>query len=94
MDVFFIEDDKFLKVSADIRKEFDNESLYQKELLKTKIKIHSDEVIDFYDKKISKVVSIHTYLAAIRLDSAHRKADNYYLQVFLKECKYIEKKRN
>ena len=94
MDVFFIEDDKFLKVSADIRKEFDNESVYKKELLKTKIKIHGDEVTDFYDKKIPKVVSIHTYLAIVSLDSAHRKADNYYLQVFLKECKHIEKKRN
>ena len=27
MDVFFTEDDKFLKVSADIRKEFDRVSL-------------------------------------------------------------------
>ena len=26
------------------------------------------------------------------LDSALKKNDNYYLKVFLKECKYIEKK--
>ena len=34
----------------------------------------------------------HTCLAVIRLDSALKKDDKYYLQVFLKECKYIEKK--
>ena len=28
----------------------------------------------------------------ISLDSALKKDENYYLQVFLKECQYIEKK--
>ena len=32
----------------------------------------------------------HIFLAVISLDSVLKK--NYYLQVFLKECKYIEKK--
>ena len=36
--------------------------------------------------------SNHTYLAVINLDSALEKSKNYYLQVFLKECFYIEKK--
>ena len=36
--------------------------------------------------------SNYTYLAVISLDSALKKDDNYYLQVFLRECKYIEKK--
>ena len=36
--------------------------------------------------------SSHTCLAAISLDSALKKDENYYLQEFLKECKYIEKK--
>ena len=42
------------KVSADIKKEFDSGSDYNKQnYLKTKIKIsHGDEVTDFYDKKI------------------------------------------
>ena len=35
--------------------------------------------------------SNHTYLAVISLDSALRKDENYYPQVFLKEFKYIEK---
>ena len=57
-----------------------------------KIKSHGDEVTDFYDKKIPKVDSNHPCLAVISLDSARKRDENYYLQVFLRECKYIEKK--
>ena len=65
MDVFLIEDDDFLekyntiwdKVSADLKKEFDSKSVYNKKYLKTKIKS------DFYNKKIPKVDSNHTCLA-------------------------------
>ena len=60
--------------------------------MKTKIKSHGDEVTDFCDKRFPKVDSSHACLAAIRLDSALKKDGNYYPQVFLKECKYIEKK--
>ena len=60
MDVFLIEDDDLLKkyntiwdkVSANIKKEYDNEHVNNKSLLKTKIKPHGDEVTDFYDKKL------------------------------------------
>ena len=97
---FLIEDEDLLekyntiwdKVSADIKKEFDSEPVYDKELLKTNIKSHGDEVKDFYDKKIPKVDSSHTCLAVIIFDSALKKDENYYPQVFLKKCKYIEKK--
>ena len=100
MDVFLIKDDDLSqkyntiwgKVSADIKKEFDSEPVYNKEFLKTKIKSYADEVTDFYDKKIPKVDSNHTCLPVISLDSAVKKDENYYPQVFLKECKYIEKK--
>ena len=61
MDVFLIEDDDLLekyiiwnKVSADTKKEFDSEPVYNKEFLKTKIKPHGDEVTDFYDEKIPR----------------------------------------
>ena len=66
--------------------------------METKIKSHGDTVTYFYDfysflqLQTPKVDSSHTYLAVIRLDPALKKDDNYYLQVFLKECKYIEKK--
>ena len=89
---FFIKDENLLekyntiwdKVSADIKKEFDNEPVYNKEYLKTKIKSHSDEVTDFYDKEIRKVDSNHTCLAVISLDFVLVNDENYYLQVFFK----------
>ena len=46
----------------------------------------------FMIKKLPTVDSDHTCLAVISLDSALKKDENYYSQVFLKECKYIEKK--
>ena len=57
---FVIEDDDLLKryntiwdkVTADIKKEFDSEPVYNKNYLKTKIKSHGDEVTDFHNKKI------------------------------------------
>ena len=80
------------KVSADIKKEFDSQPVYNKVYLKTKIKFYGDEVTDFYDKEIPKVDSNHTCYAVISLDPPFKKDDSYYLQVFLKECKYIERK--
>ena len=38
-------------------------------------------------KKFKKLYSNHTCLAVISLDSALKKNDNYYLQMFLKEGK-------
>ena len=60
--------------------------------MKTKIKFHGNEVTDFYDKKIPKLDSSHICLAVISLDSTLKKDENIYPQVFLKECKCIEKK--
>ena len=37
-------------VNADIKNNFDSESVYNKEFLKTKIKSHRDEVTDFHKK--------------------------------------------
>ena len=38
-----------------------------------------------------KTCSDYTYLAVISVDSALKEDENYYLQAFLKDCKYIEK---
>ena len=59
------------------------------------MKSYGGEVTDFYDKEISKVDSNHTYLAICSLDFALKNNENYYpeVTVFLKECKYIEKKQ-
>ena len=100
MEVFLIEDDDLLetyniiwdKFNTDVKKEFYSEAVYNKEVLKIKIKSHGNEAKDFYYKKNSKVGSNYTYLAVISLYSALKKDEIYYLQVFLKECKYVEKK--
>ena len=73
------------------KNEFDNEPVYNKNYLKTKIKSHGDEVTDFYSKKVLRIDSNHTCLAVIMLDSALKKDDNYYPQVFLKDIE-IKKK--
>ena len=75
------------KVSADIKKEFDSKPEYIKFFLKTKLKSYIDDATDFLDKKITKADSNHTYLAVISLDFCLNK------DVFLKECKYIEKEQ-
>ena len=79
------------KVVTDIKKEFNGQPVYNKKFLKTKIKSHSDETTDFQDK-MPNVGSSHTFLEVITIDSTLKKEENYYPQVFLKECKYIEKK--
>ena len=58
-----IEDDDLLekyntiwdKVSADLKKEFDSEPVYNKEYLKTKIKSHGDEVTKLFNKKFLRL---------------------------------------
>ena len=69
---------------------FDSRSVYNKKSLKTKIKSYGDETTNFHDREIPNVGSNHTYLAVISLNSALNKDGHYYLQVFLKECKYNE----
>ena len=45
-----------------------------------------------FTTKNSKGDSNQTYLAVITLDSALKKDVSFYLHIFLKKCKYIEKK--
>ena len=59
---------------------------------KPKQSLISNEVTDFYNKKIPKANSNHTCLAVISLDFALLKDENFYPAVYLKKCKYIEKK--
>ena len=90
MDVFLTEDDDLLekhntiwdKVHPESKK--NKKKITNKTFLKTEIKSHGDEVTDFYDKEIPKMDSNHTCLAEISLNSALKKDENYYLQVFFK----------
>ena len=74
------------KVSADTKREFDCEPVFNKDFLKTKIKSLGNEVTDFYDKEIPKVDCSYNCLVVISLDTALKKDENYYSQVFLREC--------
>ena len=49
-----------VKVSADVKKEFDGKPVYNKKILKTKKKFYNDEATDFHDKEIPKTGSNHT----------------------------------
>ena len=78
-------------VSTDIKKESYSEPAYNKKLLKTKIKSYHDETTDFHDKEKTKADPDYTGLAIIRVDSVLKNDENFYPQVYLKECKYIGK---
>ena len=54
--------------------------------MKSKIRSYGDEVPDFQDKEVPNVGSNYTCLV-ILVDSVLKKDGNYFLQVFLKECK-------
>ena len=59
--------------------------------MKTKIKPYGDEATDFHCKEIPKAGFDCTCLTVSTIDSAHKKGERHYPQVFLKEFKYIEK---
>ena len=74
---FLIEDNDFLnkyntilnKVSANIKKEFDRETFYNKKFFENQLKFYSDEPTDFHDKEVPKVeVPNYNCLAVISLD--------------------------
>ena len=98
---FLIKDDGILntynttwdKVSADIKKKIESKPVYNKNFLKTKIKLYGDETTDFHNKEAPKRGSNYNCLAVISLDSALDKDESYYLQVFVKKCRYVEKEK-
>ena len=46
-----------------------------------------------FARVMPKLGSNHTCLEVIAIDSSLKDDENYYLQVLLKECKYIEKEK-
>ena len=95
---FLIEDNDLLekyntiwkKVSADIKKEFNSEPVYNKKFLKTKLKSHGEENKEFYDEQIPKMGSNSTCLAVISEDSTLNKDRNYYPKVSLTLDKILD----
>ena len=78
-------------VSPDVKREFDSKPVYNKKLLKTKIKFYDDETTDFHDKKIHRVGSDYICLAVNTIDLILKRDKNCYLQALFKECKNIQK---
>ena len=91
---FLIEYDKLLKQYNDIWNQVSNSTKNELncKFLKTKIKSYGGEYRDFYNKGIPKVGSNYTCLAVILMHFVVKKDENYYPQIFLKECKYTENK--
>ena len=46
------------KVSANVEREFDGEPFYNKEFFKIKVKSHSDEVTDFFEKGFTLIIFV------------------------------------
>ena len=92
-DIFFLEDNGISEkdnsfweqYSTSIKKEFDSKPIYNKTILKTKIKSYSDESTDFHDKEMPKAGSNYAWLALILIDFFSETDKNYYPQVSLKE---------
>ena len=62
--------------------------------LKAKIKSYNGKInINFHNNKISKEGSQFTCSSVILIDSVFITDKNYYLQVFLEECKYVVKEK-
>ena len=86
----FIQDDELLekyngvwnKVSNSIKE--DCESVFNKKILKTKIRSYGDEDTDCHSSKISDAGSDCICCSRISIDSVFKKDENYNLEVFLK----------
>ena len=99
---FLIIDDKLLekynelqeKLKNSFKKEFDNERVYKKKYLKAKIKSGNGKIkTNSHDSKIPKERSQFIFLSVILVDSVIKTGENFSLQVFLEECKYVIKEK-
>ena len=62
--------------------------MYNEKYLEAKIKYWNGKInTNFQNNKILKDGSQCIYLSVILIDSVFRAGSNYYLQVFLEECK-------
>ena len=70
-----------------MKKKINSEPIYNKNILKTKIKSHGCEATDLQDKKMTNVGYNYTCLAVKLIDLVLKKDEYYYPKLFLKECK-------
>ena len=71
-----------------------SEPIYDGQYIKTKVKTFTEVIKTLFDRKeIPKERVEYTCLACISIDSVLKGDKNYYLQVYLEQCKYNVKKR-
>ena len=81
------------KIKSLVEKEFNNEPVYNDKCIKTKIKIFNDRVYtNFQHNKIPKGNEYCACLSVIRF-CFFNSGKEYYLQIFLEECKYAIKNK-
>ena len=75
-----------MKLEFNTKTTYGNDDKY----IKAKIKIYKDSLTtNFYNKKGSKKIP-YKCLSVIILDSVPYAYENYHLQMFLEECKYVK----
>ena len=75
-----------------MKKEFNSEPIYNKKILKTKMKYNNDETTDCHDKENPKVGFNYTSLTVILINFILMKEENYYPFVFKKKVNTLKKK--
>ena len=78
------------EVSKSIKKEIDSKPVFDAKYLKTKIESYNGKINTIlHSNQVPKKDSQCICLSVILIDSGFRTGINYYLQVFLEECKYM-----
>ena len=87
-------DEIMKKVKYILKKEFDSEPVYNEKYLKAKIKSYDGKInTNFQNNKILKEGTQCICLSVILNDSVFKAGSNYYIQVFLEDCKYVVKEK-
>ena len=82
------------KISSNIQKGFDSETLCNKKYLKSKRRSYEGKIsTSFHDDRIPKESFYCICLSVILINFVFKIGKNYYLLVFLQECKYIVKEK-
>ena len=80
------------KVTNFMKKGFDSEPVYNDKYLKTKKYSYEGKIITkIQDAKVPKEGSLHICVSVILIHSVFEIDKNYYMEILLKESKYVVK---
>ena len=87
-------DDIMRKVKNILKKEFDSEPVYNEKYLKAKIKSYYGKInTNIQNNKVLKEGTQCICLSVILNDYVFKAESNYFIQVFLEDCKYVVKEK-